>query len=110
MMRDLCFVLLLVAAALFLFFYGLGDMALTDPDETFYAQTAREMLDAGDWTTPVIFGKPQFEKPAFYYWLVMISYMIFGVGEFAARLPSAIFGIAGVIGVYFLGRLFFSKK
>jgi 4-amino-4-deoxy-L-arabinose transferase-like glycosyltransferase len=108
-MRDSRFVLLLVAVSLFLFFYGLGDMALTDPDETFYAQTAREMLDAGEWTTPLIFGEPQFEKPAFYYWLVMISYMVFGVGEFAARFPSAVFGIAGVIGMYFLGRLFFSR-
>ncbi|RKY41460.1 MAG: hypothetical protein DRP85_06290 [Candidatus Makaraimicrobium thalassicum] len=108
MTRDSRFVLILLAVAMVLFFFGLGDMALTDPDETFYAQTAREMINAGEWITPTIFGSPQFEKPVFYYWLVAASYGVFGINEFAARFPSALFGIAGVIGVYFLGRLFFS--
>ncbi len=107
-MRDFRFIVFLLAVSAFLFFFGLGNMALTDPDETFYAQTAREMVDAGEWTTPLIFGKPQFEKPIFYYWLVALSYLAFGVTEFAARFPSAVFGLAGVIGVYFLGRLIFS--
>jgi len=109
-MKDARLILILLAFTLFLFFYGLGNTALTDPDETFYAQTAKEMLDGGDWLTPVIFGQPQFEKPAFYYWLIMLSYKAFGVNEFAARFPSVIFGIAGVIGIYFLGRLLFSRR
>lgn len=107
-MRDLRFIALLVAITSFLFLFSLGSMALTDPDETFYAQTAKEMYNAHDWVTPRIFGQPQFEKPALYYWLVMLSYTVFGIGEFAARFPSAIFGILGVIGVYFLGRTIFS--
>ncbi|MFH1553152.1 MAG: glycosyltransferase family 39 protein [Candidatus Omnitrophota bacterium] len=107
-MRNFHFVILLLAVTLFLFFFKLGDMALTDPDETFYAQTAKEMLNAGEWVTPTIFGKPQFEKPVLYYWFVVASYMVFGVSEFAARFPSVILAIAGVLGVYFLGRLLFS--
>ncbi|MEA3488809.1 MAG: glycosyltransferase family 39 protein [Candidatus Omnitrophota bacterium] len=109
-MRDTRFIILLLVVTVFLYFFGRGTMALTDPDETFYAQSAKEMLNAGEWVTPLIFGEPQFEKPAFYYWLVMASYMVFGVNEFAARFPSALFGIAGVIGVYFLGRLLFSRR
>ena len=109
-MKDLRFILILLALCGIIFFYGLGKMALTDPDETFYAETAKEMVDQGEYMTPLIFGKPQFEKPVFYYWLIIASYRAFGAGEFAARLPSAIFGIAGVIGVYLLGRLLFSRK
>ena len=107
-MKKTNYLLILLAISMFLFLFGLGDMALTDPDETFYAQTAKEMFNAEDWITPSIFGKPQFEKPIFYYWLIMISYLIFGVGEFAARFPSAIFGLLGVLGTYFLGRRLFS--
>ncbi|MFH1411960.1 MAG: glycosyltransferase family 39 protein [Candidatus Omnitrophota bacterium] len=107
--KDHKYLLILIAVASFLFFFRVGDMALTDPDETFYAQTAKEMLAADEWTTPLIFGEPQFEKPIFYYWLILISYKLFGVSEFSARLPSVVFGILGILGVYYLGRLMFSK-
>ncbi|MGB2601602.1 MAG: glycosyltransferase family 39 protein, partial [Candidatus Omnitrophota bacterium] len=107
-MRESRYILILLAVTLFLFFFQLGDMALTDPDETFYAQTAKEMLNEGEWITPTIFGKPQFEKPVFYYLLIVVSYIIFGVGEFAARFPSAVFGVFGILGVYLLGRLLFT--
>ena len=107
-MRGPQYVAILLVISLFLFIFGLGGMALTDPDETFYAQTAREMLEAGEWGTPLIFGEPQFEKPVLYYTLVRLSFMAFGVNEFAARFPSAVFGILGILAVYFLGRLLFS--
>lgn len=101
-------ILILVLISGFLFLFCLGNMPLTDPDETFYAQTAKEMISKGEWVTPHIFGKPQFEKPIFYYWLIELSYKIFGINEFAARFPSAIFGILGILGIYFIGRLIFS--
>lgn len=107
-MRTTQYLLILLVVASFIFLFGLGKMALTDPDETFYAQTAKEMLQAGEWATPLIFGSPQFEKPVLYYWLVMASYKIFGINEFAARIPSVVFGIAGIIGIYLLGRVLFS--
>ncbi|MDD5427663.1 MAG: glycosyltransferase family 39 protein [Candidatus Omnitrophica bacterium] len=101
---------ILAVLCAYLFFFKLGDMALTDPDETFYAQTAKEMLNKGDWTTPYLYGKPQFEKPIFIYWLVEASYKVFGINETAARVPSAVFGLIGVIAMYFLGSLLFGRK
>ncbi len=94
----------------FLFFFQLGKLALTDPDETFYAETAKEMLARGEWVTPYIYGHPQFEKPILFYWLVESSFKIFGVNEFAARLPSALFGMIGVIAIFFLGRILFNSR
>ena len=92
----------------YMYLYGLGDMPLTDPDEPFYAQTAKEMVEANEWVTPTLFGKPQFEKPILYYWLIEISYKIFGVSEFSARFPSAVMGGLGLLGVYLLGSVLFS--
>ncbi|MBN2453125.1 MAG: glycosyltransferase family 39 protein [Candidatus Omnitrophica bacterium] len=93
----------------YIFFFQLGKLALTDPDETFYAQTAKEMTLRNEWITPYLYGKPQFEKPILFYWLVEASFKAFGVNEFSARLPSAIFGTIGVIAVFFLGSLLFNR-
>ncbi|MDO8525137.1 MAG: glycosyltransferase family 39 protein [Candidatus Omnitrophota bacterium] len=107
--RPFAAVSILLVLCAYLFFFKLGGMALTDPDETFYAQTAKEMLNKGDWVTPYLYGKPQFEKPIMIYWLIEASYKILGVHEAAARLPSAIFALFGVIAIYLLGKLLFNK-
>jgi len=99
-----------LALSWYLFFFRLDGMSLTDPDETFYAQTAKEMLARNEWLTPHIFGKPQFEKPIFFYWLVELSFKAFGTNEMAARLPSAIFGTIGIIATYLLGGLLLNKR
>ncbi len=108
--KNFIIIALLAVLCSYLFFFRLGDIALTDPDEAFYAQTAKEMTHRGDWVTPYLYGKPQFEKPILFYWLVIPSYKIFGINEFAARFPSALLGLLGVIAIYFLGKLLFNKK
>lgn len=108
MKQEFKYIAILIVLASVLYLFGLGSMPLTDPDETFYAQTAKEMVNSDEWITPTIFGKPQFEKPILYYWLIEISYKMFGINEFAARFPSAVFGIIGIMGIYLLGRLIFS--
>jgi len=108
--RPGLFLFLLFGLCLYLFFFQLGGMALTDPDETFYAQTAKEMFARHEWVTPYLYGAPQFEKPILIYWLINISYRIFGVNEFAARFPSAVFALLGVFGLYHMGSLFYNKR
>lgn len=83
--------------------FGNGFLNLTNPDEVFYTQTAREMVKQNTWMTPYLFGAPQFEKPILTYWLLRISFIIFGVGPYAARFFPALFGIIGVVGVYLFG-------
>lgn len=82
--------LLLLAAAILLLFLNLGTLGLTDPDEGHNAEVAREMVESGDWTTSTINGKPHFVTPVFGYWLMTVSYRLFGISEFAARVPSAV--------------------
>jgi len=81
----------LLLLCFFAFWWRLGYLGLIDPDEPFYAQSSREMLEAHDWTTPRIFDQPQFEKPIFIYWLSMASFRALGDNEFAARAPAALF-------------------
>ena len=71
-------------------------MPITDPVESNYALTAKEMLQSGDWLSPRIYGQVWFDKPALIYWMLLISYKLFGVTDFAARLPSAVFSAASL--------------
>jgi len=77
-------------------------LSLTNPDEVFYAQTAKEMVKHHSWLTPYLFDAPQFEKPILTYWFLRIGFIIFGVTSFGARFFPALFAMFGVIAVYFL--------
>ncbi len=99
-------VLLLLALCGILFFWNLGALGLTDRDEGRNAEAGREMLETGDWMSPTFNYEPRYAKPALVYWLMGASYKTFGVSEFAARFPSAIFGLGLVLMLYlFLTRL-----
>jgi 4-amino-4-deoxy-L-arabinose transferase-like glycosyltransferase len=64
------------------------------------------MLARHDWITPTLGGKPWLEKPALYYWQAMVAYGIFGVSDWAARLPSAVDATMMVVAVYLFLRRF----
>lgn len=98
--------LLLFLLSGLLFFIGLGSMGLTDRDEGRNAEAGREMFASGDLVTPTFNGELRVAKPVFVYWLMTASYHVFGVNEFAARFPSALFGVALIVMHYlFLTRL-----
>ncbi|HEY2497697.1 MAG TPA: glycosyltransferase family 39 protein [Candidatus Angelobacter sp.] len=99
--------LLLVAGVCgFFFFFGLGAFGLLGADEPRYAQIAREMLVRHDWIVPTLNGSPWLEKPALLYWKMMNSYAIFGVSDWAARIPAAVHATALVFGIFFFMRRF----
>ena len=83
--------LLLLAGLTFL--VGLGAPAITDSDEAFYAEAAREMVESGDWLTPHYNYEPRFQKPVLYYWVTAATFAVTGPGELAARLWAALSGV-----------------
>jgi 4-amino-4-deoxy-L-arabinose transferase-like glycosyltransferase len=93
--------LLVVGLACLMFFSGLGSVGLTDRDEGRNAEAGREMLESGDGITPTFNYEPRFIKPALLYWLMSASYWAFDANEFAARFPSALFGV-GLITLQYL--------
>ncbi len=67
---------------------------MTDSDEAFYAEAAREMVESGDWITPYYNYEPRFQKPILYYWATAATFVVTGTGEASARLWAAASGIA----------------
>lgn len=67
-------------------FLGLGSVALFSPEETRYAEMAREMAEGGDWLVPRMLGYPYLEKPPLTVWLAALSFRLFGVSAASARL------------------------
>jgi 4-amino-4-deoxy-L-arabinose transferase-like glycosyltransferase len=83
-----------------LFFIGLGNPPLIDPDEPVYAATGRTMLLSGHfagWWSPHYNGALWFDKPPMTYWLIGLSMKLFGGTALAARFPSAVCALLLVI-------------
>jgi 4-amino-4-deoxy-L-arabinose transferase-like glycosyltransferase len=87
----------LLFIAILTFFLGLGRQAITDSDEAFYAEAAREMVESGDWLTPHFNYEDRWQKPVLYYWLTAATYLVTGPTEFGARLWSALSGLGLVL-------------
>jgi len=102
--------MLIVCVAGILMFSFLATHPLLDPDEPVYAETAREMLQFQDFTSPRIYGDFWYDKPPMYYWLVAAAFKVFGFGEFAARFPSAFLAVGGAVLVYLAGRKLFNER
>ena len=100
-------VLLAVTAALTL--PNLGAASLWDVDEGVNAEAAREMREAGTWVIPTFNFELRTAKPVMLYWLQRTSYAAFGVGEWSARLPSALAGWLTVLLTYELARRMFGR-
>ena len=71
-------------------------LPVTDPVESNYALTAKEMVLSGNWLSPQIYGTYWYDKPIMIYWLIALAFKIFGIADWVVRLPSAIFGACHV--------------
>lgn len=98
--------ILILAFCGFFFFWRLAAFGLVGADEPRYAQVAREMLARNDWVTPTLGGIAWLEKPPFYYWQAMLAYKVFGVSDWAARLPSVLDATSLVFVAYWFLRRF----
>jgi len=103
------FAAILVVFSIF-FILFLGELPFKEPDESRYAAIPREMLESGDFITPRLNYVKYFEKPPLHYWVNALSLSAFGNKEAAARFPSALFGLCGVLLVYHLGRKLYGRR
>jgi 4-amino-4-deoxy-L-arabinose transferase-like glycosyltransferase len=106
---GLGFLLLLGVAGVMLTAH-LGDEGLTDPDESAYAESVREMAERGDWLVPHLYGEPLLDKPILFYWVMGASFRIFGENELAARLPSILAALVLLLAVRRLGVLIYRSQ
>lgn len=97
-------ILTLILLGSITFFLGLGRQAISDSDEAFYAEAAREMVETGDRLTPHFNYEDRWQKPILYYWLTAATYLVTGPTEWAARLWSALSGMGLVVLTWVVAR------
>ena len=82
------------------FVNGLGGLGLMDKTEGLFVEVPRQMLLSGDWVTPRWNGEIFFDYPVWGYWMVGLSFRLFGISEGAARLPAALAASATVLALF----------
>ena len=80
----------LMTVLLALWIARLGAAPLFDVDEGAFAEASRELTVGHDWGSTTLNGVDRFDKPILIYWFQAISLKMFGLNEFAVRLPSAL--------------------
>jgi 4-amino-4-deoxy-L-arabinose transferase-like glycosyltransferase len=109
--RPVVPLLLVVAAGLLLFFPGLGNHDLWNPNEPVFAEGAREMLERGDYLLAYVNDRVYLDKPILYFWAILAASLPWGaVTETAARLPSAVASLAILVVVLLYARRAFSLR
>ena len=101
--------LLAIAGAL-LYIPFIGGVHLFDWDEINFAEISREMIQTGDYLNIQVNYQPFFEKPPFFFWLQVACMKLFGINEFAARLPNALAGIGILVLLFKVGSRWIDKR
>jgi len=97
--------------AIFINFYlVLGLVPLFNLDEGAFSEATREMLVNKDFITTYLNGDLRFDKPILIYWLQAISVSIFGLNEFALRLPSALAATGWALGIYHFAKKIYNEE
>ena len=106
--RNAQLVLWALVLLIYIPFFSYND--IWTPNESFYAEAVREMFESGNFLDINYNYTPRFNKPPLTYWLIAFSSGIFGLSEFAIRLPVLLLSIGTVWLVYLLGKLHFDRK
>jgi 4-amino-4-deoxy-L-arabinose transferase-like glycosyltransferase len=102
--------LALFALLFIVYVFGLSNTGVIGPDEPRYAAIGRAMAASGDYVTPVLWGKPWFEKPPLLYWMTAAGTRL-GLGpELAPRLPVALLGWGFLVFLWWIARAEFGDE
>jgi 4-amino-4-deoxy-L-arabinose transferase-like glycosyltransferase len=101
--RHALFVILIALAAL-LHVATIGSGDLYSQTEGQYAGAAREMVETHHWVLPTNNAAPRLQKPPLLYWLIIISFKLFGVNAATARLPVALAVVASTSLIFLIGE------
>ena len=101
---------IIILSGIFFFIPFLGRVHLFDWDEINFAESAREMIVTGNYHRVQINFQPFWEKPPFFFWLQVGAMKLFGVNEFAARFPNAVFGVITLVTFFLIGKKYKSPR
>lgn len=100
----------ILGAALLIRLLALGTYPLMDTTEARYGEMARLMVETGNWITPQFdYGIPFWGKPPLFTWMSALGIELFGINEFAVRVPHWLAGVLVIVLMaYFSRRVGFS--
>ncbi|MFA7339545.1 MAG: glycosyltransferase family 39 protein [Candidatus Obscuribacterales bacterium] len=101
---------ILAAVCLGIYCNSIGSWSFIDPGETYYTEAAREMIESGEYIVPRLNYQTYYSKPILTFWLTAASYKLFGVSEFAARLPFGLLASLLVFASFYVTSVFASKR
>lgn len=102
--RQLTYLLTIVLLWGLIYIPGLFSPPLLDDADARHAEAAREMLQRHDFVTMYVDGVRYLDKAPLPYWLNAASHAVFGINEFAVRLPISLAALALFLAVFLLGR------
>ena len=102
-------VFVVLASCLLVYLLGMFHIPLMDIDAAQYASISREMLANKSYLQVYDLGKDYLDKPPMLFWLSALSMKIFGVHDWAYRIPSFLFALLAVYATYRLALLFYNQ-
>ncbi len=90
--------------------WGFWFMPLYDVDEGAFTEATREMMESGNYISIYLNGEPRHDKPILIYWLQAASAQLFGINEFALRLPSILASLGWVLALFVFARRHTDEK
>lgn len=102
--------LILICLGITFYIPFLGGVHLFDWDEINFAEISREMIVTKDYLRLYVNFQAFWEKPPLFFWLQVLAMKSFGINEFSARLPNALFGVASLLVLYAMGKRLYNRK
>ncbi|HEX5168006.1 MAG TPA: glycosyltransferase family 39 protein, partial [Cyclobacteriaceae bacterium] len=90
----------LIAISVILYSANIWGLTIYVLDEAKNSGCAMEMYHRSDWVVPTFNNELRVDKPPLHYFFMKLSYAIFGVSPFSARLFSVLMGILTMVVVY----------
>ena len=101
---------LFLGLSIFIYFWNIWINDIWIPNESFYAEAGREILEKNDFVDIYYNYENRFNKPPLTYWLVALSYLIFGINEFATRLPTVLLALGTLLLTFNIAKELFNRK
>src|ERR1700722_2005043 len=91
--------------------YCIGmQLSLMDVDASQYALISKEMFYTGNYLQVLERGHDYLDKPPLIFWTACLSFKVFGVHDWAYRLPSVLCLILGIYSVYRFTKLYYDER
>ncbi|MCX6198506.1 MAG: glycosyltransferase family 39 protein [Bacteroidetes bacterium] len=87
-----------------------NSVSIWDQDEGAYASFAKNMLQTGNWLVPQAMWSEIHRKPPLHFWNIALAFKLFGLNEFALRLPAALLTCFTYVLIFLGGRKLFGKQ